>query len=108
MTRAVEGPLPEGLRYLPEFVAADEERELIARVQALDFREVRMHGIVARRRTRHFGWDYGYSSWKISPAEPVPEWLLPLRTRAAGLISAEPGALEEVLISEYAPGAGIG
>lgn len=108
MARKLEGPLPEGLRYLPGFLAEEEERELLAHLGAVRYGEVRMHGVVARRRTAHYGWDYGYTSWEITPAEPVPDWLLPLRERAAGLIGAPAEALEEVLLSEYPPGAGIG
>ena len=38
----------------------------------------------------------------------MPEWLLDLRRRAAALIGAAPSALEEALVTEYPPGAGIG
>ena len=101
-------PLPEGLRYLPEFVSADEERALLAQMPSAPFGEVRMHGVVAKRRTAHYGWDYGYSSWQIAPAAAVPGWLWPLRQRAAELIGAAEEELEEVLLSEYPAGAGIG
>lgn len=108
MARKEEGPLPEGLRYLPGFLAEDDERALLQHLSALAFGEVRMHGVTARRRTLHFGWDYGYSSWRIAPTVPVPDWLLPLRERVAALIQQPAVALEEVLLSEYPEGAGIG
>ena len=38
----------------------------------------------------------------------MPEWLLPLRNRAAAWAKLAPEALEHVLLTEYAPGAGIG
>ena len=108
MPRKQDGPLPAGVRSVPDFLSADEERELLQRLLRVPFAQVRMHGVVARRRTAHYGWDYGYSSWQISPAAPVPQWLLPLRERAATLIDAPAARLEEVLLSEYPPGAGIG
>jgi alkylated DNA repair dioxygenase AlkB len=108
MARKQEGPPPEGLRYVAEFVTPDEERELLARIGQVPFREVRMRGQVALRRTAHYGWDYGYESWEVSPTTPAPSWLLPLRERAADLIDADPRALEEILVSEYPAGAGIG
>ncbi len=108
MPRKPSGPLPEGFRYLPEFVSAGEERALLERMPGAAFREVRMRGQVALRRTAHYGWDYGYESWRIAPTEPLPEWLLDLRRRAAALIGAAPPALEEALVTEYPPGAGIG
>ncbi|HET9752705.1 MAG TPA: alpha-ketoglutarate-dependent dioxygenase AlkB, partial [Myxococcales bacterium] len=108
MARKPSGTLPEGFRYLPDFLSAEEERALLAQMPGAAFREVRMRGQVALRRAAHYGWDYGYESWQISPTAPVPGWLLPLRERAAGLIGAPPQALEEVLVTEYPAGAGIG
>ena len=67
-----------------------------------------MHGIVAKRKVAHFGWDYGYESLTISPTEPIPEWLLPLRARAADVLRVRDEAIQEVLVTRYEPGAGIG
>ncbi|WP_141714920.1 hypothetical protein [Micromonospora rhizosphaerae] len=53
---------PAGLTYQPELVDDDEERSLLTALGALDFREVRMHGQIARRTVRHFGFDYDYGS----------------------------------------------
>jgi alkylated DNA repair dioxygenase AlkB len=76
---------PSGFRYLPDFVAAREEAALLEVVRALTFDEVAMRGQVARRRVAHFGWRYGYESWRIEPGPPLPEALHPLRARAAAL-----------------------
>jgi alkylated DNA repair protein (DNA oxidative demethylase) len=108
MARKPSGPLPEGFRYLPEFLSAGEERALLEHMPEAVFREVRMRGHVALRRTAHYGWDYGYESWRITRTAPLPDWLLDLRQRAAALIGAAPSALEEALVTEYPPGAGIG
>jgi alkylated DNA repair dioxygenase AlkB len=104
-----DGAFPEGLRYEPDFITDAEERALIDKISVLEFADIRMHGVVAKRRVAHFGWVYGYASWKIERGPAVPDFLIPLRAKSAealGLKSAD--ALEEVLISEYAPGAGIG
>lgn len=100
--------VPNGFQYLPEWIAPAEEQGLLARVGALSFSEVRMHGVVAKRRVVHFGWDYGYASWRITPTEPIPEWLMSLRARAASLMALPAERLEEVLVTRYEPGAGIG
>jgi alkylated DNA repair dioxygenase AlkB len=100
--------LPEGLRYLPDFLSEEEERALADACAALDFKEIHMHGVVARRTVAHYGWDYGYESWQLSAAPPIPRFLLPLRDRCAGMAGLEPHALEEVLVSRYPPGASIG
>jgi DNA oxidative demethylase len=67
-----------------------------------------MRGQVARRRTIHFGWTYGYETWRVEPGPAIPDFLLGLRTRAARLAAVEPDALAEVLVTHYPPGAGIG
>lgn len=100
--------VPAGFVYRPDFVTEEEESALVVAIRALPFQEIRMRGQVARRRTIHFGWLYGYESWRIEPGPPIPEFLLPLRARCAGLTGDDPGRFAEVLITEYGPGAGIG
>lgn len=100
--------LPAGFLYRPDLLTAAEEAELVSGVRAFDFTAIEMRGQVARRRTVHFGWVYGYESWRIEPGPPIPDVLLPLRARAAVLAGVEPDALVEVLVTEYPPGAGVG
>jgi alkylated DNA repair dioxygenase AlkB len=107
-SRSAASSLPEGFAYHPDWITADEEHGLLMHVEQLRFSEVRMHGVVAKRQVVHFGWDYGYDSWTISPTEPIPEWIRPFITRAAGVMGVSPEAVEEVLVTRYAPGAGIG
>lgn len=99
---------PEGLVYLPDFLSTEEERALLTQLDAVDFRTVEMRGQVARRTVAHFGWDYGYESWQLTAAPPMPSFLLPLRDRCAEAAGLPPEALEEVLLSRYPPGASIG
>ncbi len=99
---------PDGLVYEPEFVSEEEERELLAFMDEVDFREVVMRGQTARRTVRHYGFDYGYESWQLEPADPLPDDLLPVRDRCAALAGLEPDALAQTLVSRYPPGAGIG
>jgi alkylated DNA repair dioxygenase AlkB len=99
---------PSGFAYHADVVTPDEERALLERLEALPFSEVRMRGQVARRRTAHFGWRYGYETWRVEPGPPLPDFLEPLRDRAAGLAGVPPATLVEVLVTDYPPGAGIG
>ena len=100
--------LPEGFAYYGDIISSAEEASLLDGVKALAFGEVRMRGQVARRRTIHFGWTYGYESWRVEPGPPPPDFLLGLRARVAPLAGVDPGALAEVLVTHYPPGAGIG
>ena len=103
------GPsLPDGFLYRPDFVTPQEERDLVATLGRLEFAAVEMRGAVARRRTVHYGWTYGYYSRRSEPGPPLPDFLLPLRSRAAEWASIAPAAFVEALITEYPPAATIG
>jgi alkylated DNA repair protein (DNA oxidative demethylase) len=100
---------PEGLEYRPELLSRDEERALLDELDRLEFDEIRMHGVVAKRRARHFGLDYDYERrGVIEEAEPVPDWLVPVRERAAELAGVAPEELVEILVQRYPEGAQIG
>jgi DNA oxidative demethylase len=105
---AVAGALPAGLVYEEEFVSPEEERSLLATIEALDFRTLTMHGQTARRTVRHFGLDYEYASGGVEPGDPLPESLEWLRERVAHLIERDPQDLAQILVSRYPEGAGIG
>ena len=100
--------LPEGLEYRPELVARDEETALAERLATLPFRAFEFQGFLGNRRTISFGWRYVFDGSGLQAAEPIPDWLLPLRAAAAGVAGLAPEAFEHVLVTEYAPGAGIG
>lgn len=99
---------PAGLTYQPELVNLDEERSLLAALVALDFREVRMHGQIARRTVRHFGFDYDYGSFQLTEAEALPVELHEVRERCAGLAGVPVTTLAQALITRYPPGSVIG
>jgi len=100
--------LPDGFVYRPDVISEAEEDTLLRGLRALAFGEIRMRGQVARRRTVHFGWTYGYETWRVEPGPPIPAFLSGLRTRAAALAGVAPDAMAEVLVTHYPPGAGIG
>ena len=106
--RSLASSLPQGFSYHPDWITTDEEHSLLLHIEQLLFSEVRMHGVVAKRKVVHFGWDYGYDSWTISPTEPIPEWLMSVTARAASVMGVPAEAVQEVLVTRYAPGAGIG
>jgi DNA oxidative demethylase len=99
---------PEGLVLRPELLTVNEEAELLERLGDLPFEQIVMHGQAARRTARHYGLGYDYGSRMPQAAEPVPEWLMPVRRRAGDLAGEEPAALVEVLVQRYPPGATIG
>jgi alkylated DNA repair dioxygenase AlkB len=100
--------LPEGLLYRPELIDPDEERELLERFAQLPFAPFEFHGFLGKRRTVSFGYSYRFDGSGLAEAEPIPDWLLPLRDRAAAFAEVAPEALVHLLINEYAEGAGLG
>ena len=99
---------PEGLVYRADLLSAEEEAALLARLDALRFDPIVMHGQAAKRTARHFGLDYDYESRTPKPGEPLPDWLEPVRARAAELAGVEPEELVEILVQRYPPGSTIG
>lgn len=89
-------------------LTVDEEAELLARLRDLRFHPIVMNGQAARRTARHYGLGYDYESSTPQPGEPVPEWLLPVRQRAADLAGEETEELVEALVQCYPAGATIG
>lgn len=103
-----EPGLPEGLVYRPGFLSAGEERELVGRLATLPFRPFEFQGFLGRRETVSFGWSYRFDGSGLAGAAPIPDWLLPLRERAAAFAGLAPGSLEHALLIRYCEGAGLG
>lgn len=99
---------PEGLVYRPDVLSAEEERALLDVLAGLRFDPIVIRGQAAKRTARHYGLDYDYESRAPRPGEPVPDWLLPARARAAGLAGVEAEELVEILVQRYPPGSTIG
>ena len=100
--------LPDGMRYAPELISPAEERALLQKLPTLPFKEFEFHGFLGKRRTVSFGWHYDFNGGGLKQAGKLPDFLLPLRKRAAEFADLEPSALEHALLIEYKSGAGIG
>lgn len=101
-------PLLPGLAYRDDFLAEAEESDLIARMDAVELTPFRFQQWTGKRLTRSFGWSYDFESGRFAPTNPIPDWLMPLRRRAAGFAGLAPDELEQALLIRYDPGAGIG
>jgi alkylated DNA repair dioxygenase AlkB len=103
-----EPDLPEGLAYAPGLIGAAEEQALVESLAELPFKAFEFQGYLGNRRTVSFGLHYEFNGSGLRDTEAMPDWLLPIRRRAAAWAGLEAEALEHVLLTEYAPGAGIG
>jgi alkylated DNA repair dioxygenase AlkB len=100
--------LPEGFLYQPDFLNESEEAELVGIIRALPFEAFDFHGYKAMRRIVEYGWEYDFGSRKAASTKPIPEFLLPLRNRAAAFAGIPPEDVVEAVITEYPAGAPIG
>ena len=100
--------VPEGLRYQPALINRSDETALVEHVRELPFREFEFHGYLGKRRVVSFGWKYDFGSQRLQKAEEIPDYLVSLRSLAALFANLQPEAFEQVLVTEYANGAGIG
>jgi alkylated DNA repair dioxygenase AlkB len=100
--------LPEGFEYRPALVTPEEEVELIEQFRALDFKPFEFHGYFGNRRVVSFGWHYDFAASQVRRVGDRPDFLMPLRDRAAAFAGIDAAAFEHALVTEYSPGAGIG
>ena len=100
--------MPEGLIYAPDFLSEAEEAALAGRMDVLPFKPFEFHGFLGKRQTVSFGWSYKFDGSGLGDADPIPDWLLPVRARAAAFAGLAPEALEHSLLIKYEEGAGLG
>ena len=99
---------PEGFRYRPDLLTADEEADLVRRLADLPFEAFDFHGHLANRRVVGFGLRYNYERRAVVEAPPIPDFLEPLKARVAAFAGRPAEVFVQALINEYRPGAGIG
>jgi alkylated DNA repair dioxygenase AlkB len=97
-----------GLTQAEGIVTGNEERALIASIDATKLSPFRFHGWLGKRMTASFGWNYDFERQRFAPTEPIPDWLFELRERAARFAHLKPDDLVQALLIRYDPGAGIG
>jgi alkylated DNA repair dioxygenase AlkB len=100
--------LPAGFLYRPDLLSATEEAALVEIVETLPFRQFEFHGFLGKRRVVSFGWKYDFNDRALRRADELPDFLHPLRDRAAGVAGLQPDTIQHALITEYQPGASIG
>ena len=100
--------LPDGMRYEEDFLAPEEEAALLRQVEALPLEPMKYQGYTALRRVVSYGGQYDFSAQRLEAAEPIADWLQPLRARAAAWLGVVPQAFTQALVAEYRPGTPLG
>jgi alkylated DNA repair protein (DNA oxidative demethylase) len=97
-----------GLTQADAIITPGEEQMLISSINAAALSPFRFHGWLGKRLTASYGWRYDFDDASFAPAEAIPDWLLPLRVKAAQFACLRPDELVQALLIRYDPGAGIG
>jgi DNA oxidative demethylase len=108
MSLLFDEPLIPGLSYEAEIITEAEEKQLLDRLMPLELAPFRFHGFLGNRKTQSFGWRYDFDDASFTRTEPIPDWLQPLREKAAAFARLKPDDFVHVLLARYDPGAGIG
>jgi alkylated DNA repair dioxygenase AlkB len=101
--------LPDGMRYVEALITESEEQRLAAFIAGLPLEPFEFTGgYKGNRRVLSFGSRYDYANQRVAEAPSIPSELLGARQKAATFAKVEPESLQQALVTEYAPGAGIG
>ena len=100
--------LPPGFRYQAELISPAEEQRLLAYFAKLAFQPFEFHGFLGKRRIVSFGWRYDFNGGGLQKTDDIPDFLHPVREKAAAFAGLRPDALQHALLTEYREGAAIG
>ncbi|MEG3181286.1 alpha-ketoglutarate-dependent dioxygenase AlkB [Sphingomonas sp. LT1P40] len=103
-----DAPIVPGLALRGDFLSAADEADLVVHINAENLSPFKFQQWTGKRLTRSYGWSYDFESGSFAPAEPIPDWLLTVKARAAQVAGLRPDDLVQALLIRYDPGAGIG
>ncbi|NPC58500.1 alpha-ketoglutarate-dependent dioxygenase AlkB [Caenimonas soli] len=103
-----EPQFPEGFRYAPDVLSTADERLLVRRFEDLALQAFEFRGYSANRRIYTFGHKYVFAGQKPRADSSIPDYLRPLTEIAAHITGKPTEAFEQVMVTQYPPGAGIG
>jgi len=93
--------LPEGLNYVPGFLAEAGERDVLAVLARFELQPYVLHDTPSRRLVRSFGLARVAGAYDLGPAAPVPvelEWLRERCARSDGTRTGGAGAAARVAL----------
>lgn len=100
--------LPPGMRYQEEFLSRADEAALVGRIAQLPLAPMKYRQYSALRRVVSYGGQYDFAAQRLHQAEPLPDWLQPLREQAGAWAGIDPDAFTHALVAEYRPGTPLG
>jgi len=101
--------LPEGFLYQPDLLSESEEADLLRTIETLQFGAYDFRGYIAKRRVVAYGEGYDSGTRRMAVRDKViPDFLNPIRDRAAVIAGTPAGEIVQALVTEYSVGTPIG
>lgn len=101
-------PVVPGLAMRDDMLTKVQEAELIDKINGCNLTPFRFQRWTGKRLTYSYGWNYDFEHMRFAPSEPMPDWLLEVRSRTASVVGLAADDLAQALLIRYDPGAGIG
>jgi alkylated DNA repair dioxygenase AlkB len=92
----------KGYVYEADFLSSAEEAKLVEQIRRLPLAAAEYKEFRAKRRVVSYGGRYDFSAQQLNHAEPIPDFLEPLRQRIASWAGRPAAAFSHALIAEYA------
>jgi alkylated DNA repair dioxygenase AlkB len=99
--------LPAGFYYFHGFINEEQEQQLIAAIQSIELHTMVFQGYTAKRKVASFGYDFNFSTRKLTKGLPIPDnfgWLI---DKVAAALSINREQIAELLVTEYPTGSVI-
>ena len=103
-----EPALPSGFGYLADVISEAEEARIVRRLEQLPLAPFEHQGYLGKRRICAFGHRYLFAGQRRRSDAGIPAYLDHLLEIAARISGRPADAFEQVMVTEYAVGAGIG
>jgi len=100
--------MPDGFCYQDALFSSSEEQAFLRSFSGLPFKPFAFRGYLGNRRIVSYGFRYDYAGRVLRAADAMPGFLDPLREIASSFSHVPKEELRQALVTEYAPGAGIG
>ena len=105
---AVPMAVPPDFSYREDFLSQEEETALLDAIAVMPLQHASYRQWTAKRRIVSFGGKYDFTHHELHPAEPIPEFLKPLRERMARWVGIDTAAFSHATIAEYSAGTQLG
>jgi alkylated DNA repair dioxygenase AlkB len=97
-----------GFSYVPDFLLAEEERQLVVHLEGEPFAPIPMRGRTTRRAIVSYGLEWKPLVGRLALAPAVPEYLHEVRARAAAIVGIDDHQLQQSLLTRYPAKSAIG